>query len=120
MRRGQNSSSTNNPTAGWTKQELMAAVDVSESGGGGRRPGLSPKTFDLIRKAARVKGPSHGGLTWVFSADDVAAMIRCAEGGRFTERGEPVAQAWRKLLSERGVELAPSNRRARSTAPPPE
>jgi len=49
---------------GWTKQDLMAAGD------------LSAKTFDLIRKAARVRGPSHGGLAWVFSAADVGALVQ--------------------------------------------
>ncbi len=72
---------------GWTKQELL---DSSE---------LSPKTFDAIRKAARVRGPSHGGRTWIFSVEDVQALIHRAESGTFTERGPPAAIAWRKLLS---------------------
>ena len=73
---------------GWTKQELMDAAEVS------------PKTFDNIRKAARVRGPSHGGRKWVFSAEDVTALIYRAEGGTFTERGPAAADAWRRLLAE--------------------
>jgi hypothetical protein len=76
---------------GITKQELL---ETSK---------LSSKTFDMIRKASRVRGPSHGGLTWVFSFDDVITLIRTAEGGRFTERGGAPAQAWREMLSERGI-----------------
>jgi hypothetical protein len=74
-------------SVGWTKQELMEASE------------LSPKTFDTIRKAARVRGPSHGGLSWVFSRADVEALIQRAESGTFTERGPPAAAAWRKLLA---------------------
>jgi hypothetical protein len=72
---------------GFTKQALLEAS------------GLSAKTFDLIRKAARVRGPGHGGLKWIFSAADVAALIRRAESGTFTEKGPPAAAAWRELLS---------------------
>jgi len=67
---------------------------------------LSAKTFDLIRKAARVRGPSHGGLNWVFSAADVGALVMRAESGSFTERGGLAAAAWRKLLQESGVVVA--------------
>ncbi len=79
---------------GWTKRELMEAGDISA------------KTFDLIRKAARVRGPGHGGLDWEFSAADVASLVQRAESGTFTERGGQAAAAWRKLLQERGVEVA--------------
>lgn len=78
---------------GITKQELLEAA------------GISSKTFDTIRKAARIKGPSHGGLSWVFSIEDVVALVKKAESGRFTERGEPAAKAWRALLLERGVRI---------------
>lgn len=71
---------------GFTKQQLLEAA------------GVSPKTFDTIRKAARVRGPSHGGLNWMFSTDDIEAMIHRAESGTFTERGGPAASAWRALL----------------------
>lgn len=81
------------PDDGFTKQELL---DVS---------GLSSKTFDMIRKAARIKGPGHGGLDWVFSLDDLKALVHRAESGSFTERGDPAARAWRVLLEERGVKL---------------
>lgn len=90
--------STSKHADGWTKQELMEAV-VGE--GTARRGGLSPKTFDAIRKVARVKGPTHGGMSWVYSPEDVAALIHAADGGRFTERGAPIAAAWRQLLEER-------------------
>jgi hypothetical protein len=73
---------------GWTKQALMDAAE------------LSPKTFDTIRKAARVRGPSHGGLSWVFSRADVEALVKRAESGTFSERGPAAAAAWRKLLAE--------------------
>lgn len=89
MRRGQNSSSSVDASEGWTKQELL------------RAGGVSAKTFDLIRKAARVRGPSHGGLGWVFSAADVETMVRRAESGRFSEIGGPVGAAWRGLLAEK-------------------
>jgi hypothetical protein len=88
MRRGQNSSSRVNEDDGWTKQELMSAG------------GVSAKTFDMIRKAARVRGPSHGGLGWVFSAADLEAIAARAESGRFSERGGLAAAAWRGLLAE--------------------
>lgn len=81
------------PPAGpsWPKHEL---VDVS---------GLSDKTFDTIRKAARIRGPSHGGRNHLFSADDLIALIIRAESGRFSERGPPAAAAWRQLLREAGI-----------------
>ena len=81
------------PTSGWTKQDLL---DASR---------LSPKTFDTLRKAARVRGPSHGGLNWVFSQDDLIALIHRAESGKWTERGGPASTGWRALLLERGIEL---------------
>jgi len=68
----------------------------------GDHQALSAKTFDLIRKAARVSGPGHGGLTWVFSPEDLVALVKRAESGGFTERGVPAARAWRGLLAERG------------------
>ena len=113
MRRGPHAYSPTDPADGWTKQDLLDAVGASArlEGEIGRREtssagsGLSPKTFDAIRKAARVSGPSHGGNTWVFSADEVAALVRTAEGGRFTERGGPIAAAWRALLAQRGIEV---------------
>jgi hypothetical protein len=76
------------PSRGWTKQELLDVCD------------LSPKAFDTIRKAARVKGPSHGGLSWVFSQDDILALIHRARSGTFTEIGPSAADAWEKLLNE--------------------
>ncbi|HYE62803.1 MAG TPA: hypothetical protein VD997_12475 [Phycisphaerales bacterium] len=72
---------------GWTKAELLEACD------------LSPKSFDTLRKAARVRGPSHGGLNWVFSRADVEALIHRAESGKFTEMGPTAAAAWKKLLN---------------------
>jgi hypothetical protein len=83
----------NDPEFGFTKQEL---VDLS---------GLSAKTFDTIRKAARIRGPGHGGRNWVFSVDDVIALIQRAESGSFSERGGPAATAWRALLAEAGYTL---------------
>jgi hypothetical protein len=96
MRRGQDhrpthSESSSDPANGFTKQELLDAS------------GLSPKTFDTIRKAARVRGPGHGGLDWLFSLADVVALVQRAESGTFTERGAPAAAAWRELLGQRGV-----------------
>ncbi len=91
MGRGQNISPPVEAPEGWTKQELL---DVS---------GLSAKTFDTIRKAARVSGPTHGGRTWVFSATDLLSLVQRAESGRFSERGGPAGEAWRVLLVERGV-----------------
>ena len=78
---------------GWTQQELIESAQISS------------KTFDTIRKSARVKGPSHGGLSWVFSAEEVILLVKKAEGGRFTERGGPAGKAWRALLLERGIRI---------------
>jgi hypothetical protein len=75
------------PSMRFTKQELM---EVS---------GLSSKTFDMIRKAARVKGPIHGALSWEFTADELAILVLRAESGTFTERGGPAGVAWRRLLA---------------------
>jgi hypothetical protein len=86
-------SKRNDPSQGWTKQDLLDAAT------------LSAKTFDTLRKAARIKGPGHGGLSWVFSIDDVIALIHRAESGQWTDRGAPAAVAWRALLTERGIEL---------------
>lgn len=77
----------NGNTDGFTKQELLEAGAISA------------KTFDLIRKVARVKGPSHGGLNWMFSREDVRALVHSASGGRFTERGPGPAAAWERLLN---------------------
>jgi hypothetical protein len=87
---GEGSGETPSP-AGWTKHELMTVGE------------LSAKSFDTIRKAARVPGPTHGRLKHVFSAVDMFGLIQKAEGGRFTERGKPAAKAWRKLLIEAGI-----------------
>jgi len=110
MRRGDDAKSQHAGVDGWTKQELMEGVGegaVIDGEGGSRRGGLSAKTFDALRKASRVRGPSHGGLTWVFSADEVIAMIHCAEGGKFSERGGPIAAAWRAMLESEGVRVEP-------------
>ncbi len=93
MGRGQNIDPNSRNTHGVTKQELCDTGDIS------------PKTFDLLRKAARVRGPSHGGNTWVFTLEDIAALIQKAESGSFTERGGYAAKAWRRLLEEHGVQL---------------
>jgi hypothetical protein len=93
MRRGQERGERLDPSEGFTKQELVEAS------------GLSAKTFDTIRKAARVRGPNHGGLGWVFSIEDVFTIIRRAESGTFSERGAPAALAWRALLDEHGIEM---------------
>jgi hypothetical protein len=77
----------------FTKQELVEAC------------GLSAKTFDTIRKAARVKGPGHGGMNWEFSADDVKMLIHRAASGSFSERGGAAVEAWQNLLREAGVKL---------------
>ena len=99
MRRGQTPTPTTpaDPNTQFSKRELLEAS------------GLSPKTFDTIRKAARVKGPSHGGMDWAFTAEDVRALIHKALGGTFTDRGPPAAAAWKTLLEERGYVVAPEN-----------
>ncbi|HRJ48982.1 MAG: hypothetical protein KF787_12310 [Phycisphaeraceae bacterium] len=86
MRPGQTPRDTTHDASGFTKQELLDAS------------GLSSKTFDLIRKASRIRGPSHGGLNWVFSRQDVESLIHRAASGRFSERGGTAAQGWRRLL----------------------
>lgn len=91
MRRGQEIREEMGPDQGFSKQELMDAA------------ALSAKVFDQIRKASRVRGPSHGGLRWMFPFEDVIIMIHRAESGTFSERGAPAALAWRELLLERGV-----------------
>lgn len=96
MGRGQNIDPDSLNRHGITKQELCEAGDISA------------KTFDLMRKAARIKGPSHGGNTWVFTYEDIAALIKRAESGSFTERGGFAAKAWRSLLLEQGIELEPA------------
>lgn len=99
MRRGQTRPDEPNPngpisaTARFTKAELVEAS------------GLSAKTFDTIRKAARVKGPSHGGMSWEFTVADLKALISRAESGSFTERGGPAATAWRAMLTELGIRV---------------
>ena len=93
MRRGQERSDRIDPAHGFTKKELVEAS------------GLSPKTFDTIRKAARVRGPNHGGLNWVFPVEDVFTLIRRAESGSFSERGGPAAIGWRALLRENGISM---------------
>lgn len=90
----------------WTKQELLDAVEAH-----GAR--LSSKTFDTMRKTARVSGPSHGGRNHVFDAQDLFALIHVCEGGRFTERGPEVAKVWRHLLNELGIKVPPVLSRAR-------
>lgn len=107
MRRGQSSredlygEGSSDPEAGWTKQVL---VDTG---------GISMKSFDTIRKAARVKGPPHGGLDWVFNAQDLITLIKKAECGTFSERGRPAAKQWRLLLAERGLVIPGEDPRKR-------
>lgn len=92
MRRGQ----TRRPDIyGFTKQQLLDACE------------LSAGSFDTIRKAARVKGPSHGGLNHVFSVEDLVALIHRAESGNFTERGAPAAKMWRAFAAEQGLKIPP-------------
>ena len=50
MRPGMMPRPEGDPNAQFSKRELLEAS------------GLSAKTFDTIRKAARVKGPGHGGM----------------------------------------------------------
>lgn len=92
MRRGQ----TRRPIVfGFTKQELLNACE------------LSAKSFDNVRKAARIKGPSHGGLNHVFSVEDLIQLIHRAESGTFSERGAPAAKSWRILATENGIFVPP-------------
>lgn len=86
MRRGQAFRPNDHDPDAFSKQQLLDAA------------GMSPKTFDAIRKAARVRGPGHGGLNWMFNRAEIDAIIRKAESGKFTEKGGPAAEAWRQLL----------------------
>ena len=90
MRRGQSPRRQLPEGQSFTKAELLDAAEIS------------PKTFDTIRKAARVTGPGHGGMNWEFSVEEVCRLITRAESGTFSERGLPAARGWRKLLEERG------------------
>lgn len=91
MRRGQTAKRP--ASEGFTKQQLMEAANISAN------------TFDRLRRAARIKGPSHGGLAWVIPFGDIQFLIRTAENGKHTEMGPPCALAWRQLLREHGQEL---------------
>ncbi|GEM_PF-800602 len=77
----------------WTKAELIDSAKIS------------PKRFDTIRKAARVKGPSHGGLKHTFSAMDLIALIQRAGSGTFNQTGRPTAEAWTELLEASGMRM---------------
>jgi hypothetical protein len=92
MRRGQTRRPNDSDPEALSKQQLLDAA------------GISSKTFDNIRKAARIKGPGHGGLDWMFSKAEVEALIKKADSGLFTERGKPAAEAWRALLRGEGLE----------------
>lgn len=85
MRRGQE---RREHGPGWTKAELVAAA------------GISASTFDMIRKAARVSGPSHGGMGFVFDREALSRLVARARSGTFSERGRPAAEAWQALLDE--------------------
>lgn len=78
---------------GIAKSDLLEAAQISSN------------TFDMIRKAARVTGPNHGGLKYVFTTEEVTRLTLKAESGKFTERGPPAGLAWRALLAEKGVVL---------------
>ncbi len=78
---------------GVSKADLLDTADISS------------KTFDMFRKAARVTGPNHGGLKYIFTIEEVTRLILKAESGKFTERGPIAALAWRKILTEKGVAL---------------
>lgn len=93
MRTFRSDPSPTSPQQGISKEELLEVANISS------------KTFDMIRKASRVRGPGHGGLEYIFPLEDVKQIIRTAEGGRFTERGAPAAAAWRAMLAERGVTM---------------
>lgn len=95
MRRGQTTRVTEG--VGFTKRDLLEAGAISA------------KSFDTMRKVARIRGPSHGCLDWVFSYDDVRALIRTAEGGRYTLTGGPVAAGWRTIMAERGQRVEPKD-----------
>jgi hypothetical protein len=106
---GESESDESGSSSGWTKGQL---VDVA---------GISPKTFDTIRKAARIKGPSHGRLKHVFDEQDMFALIQKVESGRFSVAGPTIALAWRTLLTEAGVtmpEVISRARRGDRTTPP--
>jgi hypothetical protein len=92
MRRGQERKPA---VLGLTKSELLDACE------------LSARTFDTLRKTARVAGPSHGGLTHVFPNADVIRLIKTAEGGRYRDHPSAIraARGWRGLLTERGVHV---------------
>jgi hypothetical protein len=90
MRRGQSIRPNDTDPGAFSKQQLLDAAAISA------------KVFDAIRKAARVRGPGHGGLNWMFSRSDIEAMIHRAQSGTFTERGKPAAEAWTRLL-ENGI-----------------
>lgn len=85
MRRGQSPRET--PEGAFSKRELMHAAKMSA--------GL----FDSIRKAARVRGPAHGGMDWAFSREDVLALIHRARDGRFRPLAIGASQAWETLLN---------------------
>jgi len=93
MRRGQEPREEMGEDQGFSKGELMEAA------------AMSAKVCDAIRKAARVKGPSHGGLRWMFPFEDIVTMIHRAESGSFSERGSTASVAWRALLEEKGVKV---------------
>ena len=103
--------SAESPTTGWTKGELMAAA------------GMSAKTFDTVRKAARIKGPTHGRLKHVFDEQDMFALIQKVESGRYSVMGPAAARAWRALLAGGKVVVPEGISRARrgdrSTPPQP-
>jgi len=84
------------------EEEGIAKGDLLDSAN------ISSKTFDMIRKAARVAGPNHGGLKYVFTTEEVTRLTLKAESGKFTERGPLAAAAWRVLLAEKGVNLPPA------------
>jgi hypothetical protein len=86
MRRGQTREERN--TEGFTKQQLLDAGQVSSG------------VFDTIRKAARVRGPTHGGLNWIFTREEIGILIQRARSGRFTERGPAAAEGWERLLRD--------------------
>lgn len=90
MRRGQERKPV---VLGVTKSELLDACE------------LSARTFDTLRKTARVAGPNHGGLTHVFPHADVLRLIKTAEGGRYRDHPTAIqaARGWRALMAERGV-----------------